>query len=130
MKKVLLILSFILISFAVASAFLESFTAKSDGSQIRLEWKTSSEVSVKYFIVERKTVNGNFIPVTEIAAKGSNSTYSFTDDNIYKTASSAYVYRLKIVDQTETSAYSKELMVSHSLSDIKRTWGSIKAMFR
>jgi len=130
MKKVLLLFALILSSGLIGSAFLDSFTARSDGNQIQLNWTTSNETNLRSFAIERKTVNGTFVQVSEIAAKGSNSNYSYIDDNIYKTTAYIYVYRLRIIDNNDNYTYSKELSVSHSLSDIKRTWGSIKAMFR
>jgi len=41
-----------------------------------------------------------------------------------------FIYRLKIVDTNGQASYSNEVSVSHNVSGVKRTWGSIKAMFR
>ncbi len=132
MKKLLAGILVIWISVAFASAVIvdNSLLARSEGSQIQLYWKTGTESNLRAFAIERKTVNGNFIQIAEISPRGSNSEYSYVDDNLYKAASSVFVYRVKIIDNNESYAYSKELTVSHSPSDIKRTWGSIKAMFR
>ncbi len=133
MKNIIIIFAVLITSLTIGSAFLDNFSASSVGSQIRLDWKTSTETNVRSFTIERRTINGSFVQISDILAKGSNSVYSFTDDNVYKTtsgSSNVYVYRLKIVDNDNNTSYSKELAVSHSLSEIKRTWGSIKAMFR
>lgn len=112
------------------SAFLDSFSAKSQGDGIKIEWKTSDENNISSFVIERKSVNGVFLPIATIQPKGSNSSYSYTDQNIFKTNGSVFVYRLRIVDKDNSVAFSRELSVSHSLSELKRTWGSIKALFR
>ena len=133
MKNIIIIFAVLITSLTIGSAFLDNFSASSVGSQIRLDWKTSTETDVKCFRIERKTFSGSYVQITEITAKGSNSVYSYTDDNVYKTtsgSSNVYYYRLSIINNTDKIDYSKELIVSHSLSEIKRTWGSIKAMFR
>ena len=66
-----------------------------------------------------------------VSPKGDNSYYTFTDQNAYKTNDMVFVYRLKIVDNSSVATYSADVTVSHSISSVyKRTWGSIKAMFR
>lgn len=129
-QKLLFILFLLSIAVATGSAFIEYFVARSDSNSVRLEWKTSEERGVKEFAVERKTVHGNYMSIGSIQPKGDNSVYSFLDENIYKTSDNIFKYRLKIVDTDNGVSYSKEISVSHKLSDIKRTWGSIKAMFR
>jgi hypothetical protein len=130
MKLKIILFAIVLFAVTFGSAFIEYFQAKSDNGNVKLEWKTNNESNLQEFIVEKKTVHGNFLPIGNIDAKGSNSYYSFTDENVYKNTNDIFVYRLKILDKDNSSTYSKEISVSHSLSDIKRTWGSIKAMFR
>jgi hypothetical protein len=119
----------------MALATLSSFQARSDGGNILLEWKTAKEENLDCFIIQRKTYNGSYIDIKRIEPQGSNSYYSYTDENAYKTSGTVFIYRLKICDkssaaQYESTGYSQELSVSHNVSSVKRTWGSIKAMFR
>lgn len=114
-----------------AYAYLSEFHARSNGDSIILEWKSTQESNLDSYMVERKSVNGNFVQISTVAPKGSNSYYSFEDKNAYKTSSSIYVYRLRIVDKgSYENHYSNEVTVYHSVSSVKKTWGSIKAMFR
>ncbi|MBI2419409.1 MAG: hypothetical protein HYV28_16220 [Ignavibacteriales bacterium] len=112
------------------SAFLDSFTARTEGDGIRIEWKTGDESNLNNFVIERKTINGSFFAVATVQPKGSNSSYSFVDQNIYKNTNSVFVYRLKIVDKDNSVSFSRELSVSHNISGLKKSWGSIKALFR
>jgi len=64
-----------------------------------------------------------------VAPKGNNSFYEFVDQTAFKTTASVYQYRIRIVAQDGTT-YSKVMVVSHNVSSVKRTWGSLKAMFR
>ncbi len=129
--KISYILVLLLVATAVlAGTFLEYFQGRSEGEDIRLEWKTREEVNLQHFKVERKTPQSSFVDITTIEPKGSNSYYTYLDQSAYKTDNMLFVYRLKIVDTNGQVAYSNEVSVSHSVSGVKRTWGSIKAMFR
>ena len=114
----------------LAGTFLEYFQGRSEGEDIRLEWKTREEVNLQHFKVERKTPQSSFVDITTIAPKGNNSYYTYLDQSAYKTDNMLFVYRLKIIDTNGQASYSNEVSVSHSVSGVKRTWGSIKAMFR
>lgn len=129
MKKIIIVL--IVLSFEIfAGAFLEWFTAKSDGNNVTLSWFTSSEENLKEFIVLRGTDKDNLSEIGTVDAKGDNSLYKFTDENAYKENESFYVYRLRLVDSDGNYSYSGIASVTHNVSSVKRTWGSIKALFR
>ncbi|MDH3268964.1 MAG: hypothetical protein OEM46_08935 [Ignavibacteria bacterium] len=129
--KVSYILVLLFIATAVlAGTFLEYFQGRSEGEDIRLEWKTREEVNLQHFKVERKTPQSSFVDITTIQPKGSNSYYSYLDQSAYKVENMLFIYRLKIVDTNGQASYSNEVSISHSVSGVKRTWGSIKAMFR
>jgi hypothetical protein len=125
------ILTILLIATAVlAGTYLEYFQGRSEGEDIRLEWKTREEVNLQHFKVERKTPQSSFVEITTIEPEGNNSYYTYLDQSAYKTDNMLFIYRLKIIDTNGQASYSNEVSVSHSVSGVKRTWGSIKAMFR
>lgn len=129
--KLTVIISLLLIIFvAYAGAFLDYFHGRSEGDNVRLEWKTGEEVDLQNFVIERRTPQSSFAPIATIEPKGSNSYYSYLDESAYKTNDMVFIYRLKIVDTNGQVSYSAEVTVSHNVSGVKRTWGSIKAMFR
>lgn len=116
--------------YAVAGAFLREFKARSVDGNVELEWSTGEEKDLIRFEVQRQAgLRGDYVKIGEVAPKGSNSTYRFVDKSAYKVNDSLYKYRLAIVS-TDGTTYSRELTVLHSVSGVKRTWGSIKAMFR
>ncbi len=131
-RKFILSSIFILIvSTLWAGAHLISLTAESDDSNIVIQWTTSSETNLDYFVVERKSFNGDFAVISSpIAAKGSNSSYEYIDENAFKATDLIFQYKLKIVDKDNGVSYSGQVSVSHSVSSVRRTWGSIKALFR
>ena len=131
-------LTIFVLAFASLTAFSSgplkegSLTAQSDGSDILIRWATDDEANVRSFEIERKAgLYGQFFLLDEVAPKGSNSTYEYVDDSTLRlTSESIYQYRLKILFADGTSIYSPEITVIHAVSSVRRTWGSIKAMFR
>lgn len=114
----------------LAGAQLLKFNVRSSSGNIVVEWQTSSETNLKQFVVERKTYNGSFIEVGSVLPRADRN-YEFVDQTAFKTSDQLYIYRLKIVDNDGSVSYSEEKSVAHSnVSSVKRTWGSIKALFR
>jgi len=129
--KLSYVLVIILLTTAVfAGTFLEYFQGRSEDEDIILEWKTREEADLQNFKVERKTPQSSYVEIAAIQPKGSNSYYTYVDQSAYKSQNMMFIYRLKIVDNSGQVSYSNEVSVSHSVSGVKRTWGSIKAMFR
>lgn len=130
-KGIIILFSILVIAAAVyAGTFLDYFQGRSEGEDVLLEWKTSAEVDLKHFAIERKTPQNPYIELAIVEPKGSNSFYSYVDEAAYKTVDLVFIYRLKIVDNDGSTSFSAEVTVSHNVSGVKRTWGSIKAMFR
>lgn len=127
-KVILFVLVFI--STLFAGALIQYFNAHSEGDNVRLEWQTGKETNLQKFVIERKTPQTGYIDINSVQPKGDNSYYTYLDESVYKTNSTIYIYRLKIVDNNNQISYTNEVSVSPNISGIKRTWGSIKAMFR
>jgi len=138
MKKVLPFYILTIISlfavFAYASVTLQYFTGKTNSDGILLEWKTADEGGTSYFEIERSAnAPDNFVSIKQITATGNNSYYTYQDNGVLqdpKASSSIYFYRLKCVLPSGSYSYSYTISVTHSVSGIKSTWGSIKAIFR
>ena len=126
--KILLILTFVSVAFA--GAYLDYFQVKSEGDNVQVEWKTGDETNVNHFSIQRKTPQTSYVEIATVQAKGNNSFYSYIDQSIYKTNDVIFIYQIKIVDNDMQTSYSVERSASPNISGVKRTWGSIKAMFR
>ena len=126
--KIILVL--FIVSVAFAGAYLDYFQAKSEGDNVKLEWKTGDESNVNHFSIQRRSPQTSFVEIASVPAKGSNSYYSFVDQSIYKTKDVIFNYQLIIVDNNMQTSSSQIVSVSPNISGVKRTWGSIKAMFR
>jgi len=113
-----------------AGADLINFTATSSGGNIVLNWQTSSETNLKQYVIERRSVNGGYADIARVAPQ-SDRNYQYVDKSAFKTTDQVYIYMLRIEDNDGSISYSKEVSVAHSnVSSVKRTWGSIKALFR
>lgn len=105
--------------------------ARSDGSNVTIQWGSTDESSVKEFVIERRSGTvGEFISIAVIAKQGSNSFYEYVDKSAFKTTGTIYQYRIKVVTASGGSEFSNVITISHNVSGVKRTWGSLKAMFR
>jgi hypothetical protein len=134
MRLYFIIILGLLITFsASASEVLKvgSLQAYSNGSNVVLTWITSDESNVSRFEIERRTgVEGEFVFIGNQDPKGP-SDYGFTDYTTFRKTTTIYQYRLKIIfSNGQNPIYSDPCTVDHTVSGVRRTWGSIKAMFR
>lgn len=115
----------------LSSVSLQYFQARTTSEGILVEWKTGEEGGTTKFQVERSAATpDNFIFITNVNATGSNSYYSYVDESVDYQTTPLYYYRLKIMDANGNYTYSNSISVVHSVSGIRSTWGSIKAIFR
>jgi hypothetical protein len=135
MRKPLIVISLLVVtlwaSLALAGAILNRFTAARNLSgDVVVNWATGEETDVRQFEVQRLAgVSGDYMTLAIVLPKGPNSSYEFVDKSAYKTSDAIYKYRLAVISNNGFTGYSQELIVS-GLSGVRRTWGSIKAMFR
>lgn len=90
---------------------LTEFVAWNAGNVNELEWTTSSEINNDYFVIERASEGGEFVPIGNVDGHGSTSqanTYYFTDEDPYKVS----YYRLRQVDYNGTFEYSPVRIVT------------------
>ncbi len=110
-----------------------SLSARSNGTSITIRWLSENESGVQKFVVERKaSVNSAFILLAELQPRGNNSSYQFVDETAFRALNeSIYQYQVKVQFAGGATAIYGPVSVIHRTSDVgRRTWGSIKAMFR
>ena len=108
-----------------------SLQASSDGVNVTIYWVTEDESNIARFEVERRSgTEGNFAMIGSLDTKGA-SLYEFVDPSAFQKVATLYQYRIKIVYSNSTNpVYSSIITVTHTVSGVRKTWGSIKAMFR
>jgi hypothetical protein len=133
MKRILFFTMLLVIPLLVLAGTIFQ-EAGGQGNQVT--WKTSDETGVSQFIVIRRewqtTDWGPEAQVEVVNAKGTGSSYSLEDKGIFKTADRALKYEIRAVTSQgiviESITY--QTRFAGLTSAAKRTWGSIKAMFR
>lgn len=135
MKKRLLLYVYAVFTFSFttvlfAGAVIPKFEGKDGGNKVVLEWVSIVESNLAYYEIERSFDQKNYTKIDKIDARGP-STYTFIDKSVFKPTSHVFYYRLRIVDKDNSATlFWKVLSVKPSISGIKHTWGSLKAMFR
>lgn len=116
---------------ALAAVIKDRPTAMSNGSDIVLRWNTEDEAGVHAFVVIRRSgVEGEFMPIATVGPKGNNSSYEYADRSVFKFSGGIFQYRIRVQNGQTPWPESEIVTVSHVSSAPRRTWGSIKAMFR
>jgi len=114
----------------VQAQIIRDFTATVDGNRAILQWSSVSEAGVLLYRVQRSFDGTNFHDVANIDPRGDRQDYRYVDDDLFKGQMRTYYYRLEIVMSDGERFYSPVVEVVFDSSNIKRTWGSIKALFR
>jgi hypothetical protein len=128
----ILLLLFVMAGAALADAIKSgSLQASSDGVNITLHWISEDETGVLRYEIERRSGTDQvFAEVGAVDAKGA-SLYEYVDNSVFHKSATLYQYRIKVVFANGSApVYTSAVTVNHTVSGIRRTWGSIKAMFR
>ncbi len=86
---------------------------------------------IRHFNVERRMAEEEvFTRINDRAIPLENSRkYEYIDKTVYKQESALVFYRVAIVE-TNGSVYYSDTAPLGKISSVRRTWGSIKSMFR
>ncbi len=124
------------ILFSIAPAVADviragTLQATSDGVDVTVRWVSEDESGVTMFEIERRGgTDGDYATVGVIEPKGP-SVYEFVDHSAFMKSASIYQYRIKVsFSNGQSPYYTNPMTISHAVSGVRRTWGSIKAMFR
>lgn len=94
---------------------LLTFNGVLQNNATQLDWKTSQEVNMSHFEIERSIDGTNYAAIGSVNAAGSSSTttdYAFTDNDVTSLAANVVYYRLKIVDKDGEFKYSNIITLS------------------
>jgi fibronectin type 3 domain-containing protein len=102
---------------------------QNDGT-VLINWAFDLDNSVEHYEIYRSTdVNG---PFNQIGNAPKGTLYFIDKNDLFKTVDKLFYYKVKAVMGAGYSQTSSSMSVFYSIasSTPKRTWGSIKAMFR
>ncbi|MFH0988829.1 MAG: hypothetical protein V1799_02305 [bacterium] len=136
-KKILIVvcLLFSLAGMLYASGVIERLSAsyKEQNGRVEIGWRSVDESDVASYEIWRASVRDDFFRIVGTLdhqnLKGNGKDYVFYDEGVFKTTN-AFKYKVRIVLQNGSTFDSPVVTTSVVSSTVKRTWGSIKAMFR
>jgi len=112
---------------------LTFFKVEEQAGELVVTWQAEVEEGLKEYVLERRTpfTNGEFREVKQrFQPHGAGKPYRFRDDQLYKSLDEEVDYRLYGVYQNNERQRLAERKVNYTSTSIRRTWGSIKAMFQ
>lgn len=137
-RKVFAFIPLFFVFSATAQVISEKPEARSSGGEIIVTWKVLDESGVQRYDILRSVGSINeaigkieYVVVGSVSElKGNNSIYTFVDKSAFKSTDRAYLYKIRIINGENPPPETQPVSVTHISSTAKRTWGSIKAMFR
>lgn len=89
---------------------LVNFSGTNNNGVNHLTWQTADESNTRQFSIERKTDNGNFTAIGQVAARGQgNGNYNYNDAFVME---GKVFYRLKMEDMDGSFTYSNTVTLS------------------
>lgn len=91
---------------------LSSFTYKTVGNGVKLEWETKTEINNNHFEIERRDVSPYWTKIGEVKGAGNSNSpkqYFFLDNQL--PTNGKYYYHLKQIDNDGQLKYSDEIAV-------------------
>jgi hypothetical protein len=140
---ILLLLISTLALTAYSSFKLEAFSAEipaDNRTAIRLSWEVSSDQDVASYVILRQTADQSTRKqVHEAETRTGNEPrkkYTFDDNTLYKTGSESgqqvtYFIQVKMKGSGQIiEPMNNQAKLTYTSTTVRRTWGSIKAMFQ
>lgn len=118
--------------YAAYGVRLAFFTVETQNRDFIITWQMEVEDAVQEYELQRRTPysNGEFVKVQAFPPQGISKPYRYKDDQVYKSASEQVDYRLEVVYENGVRELLAVKSLSYTPTAIRRTWGSIKAMFQ
>ncbi len=116
-----------------ADNIIREISAVPQSNSVKITFETENETGVASFIFQRSVGNlDNFEDIHQVDAAGHPGSYSYLDEFVWfkKVTTSVIYYRIAIVMTGNEISYSDPVMVMPNVSEIVKTWGSIKLLFR
>lgn len=111
---------------------LAFFRVTEDPGGMVITWQVDAEEDVREYELLRMTrfTNNRFVRVEAFTPHGIQKAYSFRDSQVFKTSTEQVDYQLEVVYSNGQREQLAREQVNYTSTAIRRTWGSIKAMFQ
>jgi len=112
------------------SSVVRGLSARAEDQRVVVEWNSGIETGVTEYRILRSFDNIRFYQIATVKPEGSNHFYRFYDNDLFKDKNNTYYYEIQIVFASGRTELSATADVSVGSNSVRRTWGSIKALFR
>jgi hypothetical protein len=111
---------------------LTFFRVAEDPSGMLVSWQVDVENDVQEYELQRMTrfTNNRFVKVESFPPHGANKAYSYRDSQVFKASEEQVDYQLEVIYTNGVRELLAREQVNYTSTAIRRTWGSIKAMFQ
>jgi len=111
---------------------LSSFEIDPQGNDFVVSWQSELEEDVRQFELMRRTPNSNdqFVQIYVAPSHGPNRAYGFRDSQVFKSGSDKLDYQLEAVYMNGVREVVRTESMNYTSTAVRRTWGSLKAMFQ
>lgn len=106
-----------------------SFSVTMDSGLPVVEWAAESEDDLHHYEVEVRTQFSTEPRVVDFEPHGARQPYVFRDDDLYKGAEMVEYAVYAVLDSGERQLVGSK-QINYTPTAVRRTWGSIKAMFQ
>lgn len=137
MSRFLVILAAVLLfagwSMRSNTAQLDFFKIEKEENNLVISWETVQEDDVREFALYRRTSfsNNQFVAIQKaFPAHGTSKLYKHIDDQVYKSALDKVDYRIEVVYTNGLRQVLSTQSINYTSTALRRTWGSLKAMFQ
>jgi len=120
----------ILVSTLLASNIFSESSAIPQNDQVTITWITASENNIALFQIVRSNDSEFFVELKKVNPKGPGTSYEYIDESVMFKSSSVIFYKVRALDKRNNIIEESAMIVRTQVSDIKETWGAIKAIFK
>ena len=100
-------------------------------NRVTLTWQAETEQEVAAYEIQRKTPTSmGHVLLHTLPAHGPGKAYTYTDADLYKEVSALADYQLVAVYRNGSRQAIFNVQVNYTTTGLRRTWGSLKAMFQ
>lgn len=112
---------------------LNFFKVEKQENNLIISWETLQEESVREYTLYRRTsyTNNQFVAIQKVfTAHGTGKLYRYVDDQVYKSALDKVDYQIEVVYANGLRQVLSTQSINYTSTALRRTWGSLKAMFQ
>ncbi len=108
------------------------FRVATEGNDLVVTWQANREDGVQRYELRRRTPasKGRYVLIAQVAPQGAGKPYRYVDRQVYKQPADEVAYQLWVIFTDGTARQLAEQAVNYTPTAVRRTWGSIKAMFQ